>query len=65
MCEYRKECFNCLSNEQCLPMAQYDSLYCIMMREFDYKSLGESNANRTIYKTNTKKKEYDTTGFSK
>ena len=65
MCEYRKECFNCLSNELCLPMAQYNSLYCIMMREFDYKNIGENNANRTIYKTNTTKKEYDTTRFSK
>lgn len=65
MCEYRKECFNCLSNEQCLPMAQYNSLYCMMMREFDYKNIGENNANRTIYKNNTTKKEYDTTRFSK
>lgn len=45
-------------------MAQYNSLYCMMMREFDYKNIGENNANRTIYKNNTTKKEYDTTRFS-
>lgn len=37
MCEYRKECFHCLSNNVCLSMAQYDSIYCMMIREFDYK----------------------------
>ncbi len=37
MSEYRKECYHCLNNYACLSMAQYDSLYCMMMREFDYK----------------------------